>query len=66
MKFNVVVHPEKNGVWTVECPSIPGCVSHGSTKEEALKNVTQTIARKLKEQSMEELPTSIEPREFEP
>lgn len=63
MKFMVVVHPEHNGIWTVECPSIPGCVSRGHTKEEALKNITKEIARRLQERAVEELPTSIEPSE---
>jgi predicted RNase H-like HicB family nuclease len=66
MKFMVVVHPVKDGIWTVECPSIPGCVSRGTTKDEALKNIAKAIARCLREREVEELPTSIETRELEP
>ncbi len=65
MKFMVVVHPEKDGIWTVECPSIPGCVSQGSTKDEALKNIAETIARCLKERTKQGLPLTIETRELE-
>ncbi len=58
MKFMVIVHPKKDGIWTVECPSIPGCVSQGATKDEALKNIGDAIARCLKA-SPEQAPTSI-------
>jgi predicted RNase H-like HicB family nuclease len=66
MKFMVVVHPVKDGIWTVECPSIPGCMGRGATKDEALKNITKAIARCLKERAVEELPTSIEPSVLDP
>ncbi|HEX8149485.1 MAG TPA: type II toxin-antitoxin system HicB family antitoxin [Pyrinomonadaceae bacterium] len=39
MIFNVIVERDEDGMWIVECPSIPGCVSQGATKEEALENV---------------------------
>ncbi len=34
---------DEDGVWIVECPSIPGCVSQGSTKEVALENIEDAI-----------------------
>jgi predicted RNase H-like HicB family nuclease len=43
MIFNVTVDRDEDGVWVVECPSIPGCVSQGATKEEALDNVKDAI-----------------------
>jgi predicted RNase H-like HicB family nuclease len=43
MVFNVTVDRDEDGVWIVECPSIPGCVSQGSTKEEALENIKDAI-----------------------
>ena len=43
MKFTVTVNRDEDGVWVVECPSIPGCVSQGKTKEEALENVQEAI-----------------------
>jgi predicted RNase H-like HicB family nuclease len=43
MTFNVTIDRDEDGVWVVECPSIPGCVSQGRTKEEALENVTDAI-----------------------
>jgi predicted RNase H-like HicB family nuclease len=44
MKFVTTVDRDEDGVWVVECPSIPGCVSQGNTKEEALANIREAIA----------------------
>ncbi len=44
MKFNVTLDRDEDGVWIVECPSIPGCVSQGQTKDEAVKNIKDAIA----------------------
>lgn len=43
MIFNVTIDRDEDGVWVVECPSIPGCVNQGVTKEEALENVKDAI-----------------------
>jgi predicted RNase H-like HicB family nuclease len=43
MIFNVTLDRDEDGVWVVECPSIPGCVSQGSTKEEALENIKDAL-----------------------
>lgn len=43
MIFNVTLDRDEDGVWIVECPSIPGCVSQGGTKEEALENIKDVI-----------------------
>lgn len=44
MRFQVTLDRDEDGVWVVECPSIPGCVSQGNTKEEALENIQEAIA----------------------
>ena len=44
MKLNVTIDRDEDGVWIVECPSIPGCVSQGATKDEALDNIREAIA----------------------
>ena len=44
MKFPVTIDRDEDGVWVVECPSIPGCVSQGQTRDEALNNVQEAIA----------------------
>jgi len=43
MRFNVTIDRGEDGVWIVECPAIPGCVSQGATKAEALDNVAEAI-----------------------
>ena len=44
MIFNVTIDQDEDSVWVVECPSIPGCVSQGATREEALENIKEAIA----------------------
>jgi len=39
----VVLYPGEDGYWVVECPSLPGCVSQGRTKEEAIANIKEAI-----------------------
>lgn len=39
MRFTVTLDCDEDGVWIAECPAIPGCVSQGPTREEALANV---------------------------
>ena len=39
----VILHPGEDGYWVVECPSLPGCISQGRTKEEAIANIKEAI-----------------------
>ncbi|MHB1287225.1 MAG: type II toxin-antitoxin system HicB family antitoxin [Leptospirales bacterium] len=39
----VILFPGEDGFWVTECPSLPGCVSQGETKEEALANIREAI-----------------------
>jgi predicted RNase H-like HicB family nuclease len=39
----VVVYLGEDGYWVVECPSLPGCISEGKTREEAIKNIKEAI-----------------------
>jgi predicted RNase H-like HicB family nuclease len=39
----VVLYPGEDGYWVVECPSLPGCISQGMTKEEAIANIREAI-----------------------
>ena len=39
----VVLFPGEDGYWVAECPSLPGCVSQGKTKEEAITNIKEAI-----------------------
>jgi predicted RNase H-like HicB family nuclease len=60
MVFTVTVDRDEDGVWVVECPSIPGCVSHGKTKEEALENVKDAIKLCLEVRGEKDIPLTIE------
>lgn len=62
MKFNVTIDRDEDGLWVVECPSIPGCVSQGSTKEEALKNIEEAIRLCLGVRAEQGLPLTVETR----
>lgn len=39
----VLIHPGEDGYWVAECPSPPGCVSEGHTREEAVRNIREAI-----------------------
>jgi predicted RNase H-like HicB family nuclease len=39
----VVIYPGEDGYWVAECPSLPGCISQGKTKEEAARNIKEAI-----------------------
>ena len=39
----VILHPGEDGFWVVECPSLPGCISQGKTKEGAINNIKEAI-----------------------
>ncbi len=65
MKFLVTLDRDEDGIWVVECPSIPGCVSQGKTKDEALANIKGAIALCLEVRAEEGLPLTIETRLLE-
>ncbi|MCL6119737.1 MAG: type II toxin-antitoxin system HicB family antitoxin [Deltaproteobacteria bacterium] len=39
----VVIYSGEDGYWVAECPSLPGCISQGKTKEEAIFNIKEAI-----------------------
>lgn len=39
----VVIYPGEDGYWVAECPSLPGCISQGKTREEAIANIREAI-----------------------
>ena len=43
MKLKIILEPSEDGGYTVYVPSLPGCISEGNTKEEALKNIKEAI-----------------------
>jgi predicted RNase H-like HicB family nuclease len=65
MKLIVSLDRDEDGVWIVECPSIPGCVSQGSTREEAMENIKEAIQLCLEVRAEKGLPLTIETRQVE-
>jgi predicted RNase H-like HicB family nuclease len=65
MKFSVTIDRDEDGVWVVECPAIPGCVSQGTTKDEALENIAEAIGLCLEVRAERGLPLTIETRQIE-
>lgn len=39
----IILYTGEDGFWVVECPSLPGCVSQGKTKEQAIENMKEAI-----------------------
>jgi len=39
----VIIYPGEDGYWVAECPTLPGCISQGRTKEEAIRNIREAI-----------------------
>ena len=39
MKFRVIIEMDEDGIFVAECPSLPGCISQGKTRDEALLNI---------------------------
>lgn len=43
MKFRVIIEPDEDGMFVAQCPTLPGCVSQGKTREEAVANIRDAI-----------------------
>ena len=65
MRFTVTIDRDEDGAWIVECPAIPGCVSHGRTKLAALKNVRKAIEGCLAVRAQRGLPLTVETQQVE-
>ena len=60
--FTVTVDQDEDGVYVVECPSIPGCVSQGHTEDEALRNIREAIVECLAARKERGLPPMLPTR----
>jgi predicted RNase H-like HicB family nuclease len=65
MKFQITLDRDEDGAWIAECPSIPGCVSQGETREEALANIQDAIGLCLEVRAERGLPLTVETRQVE-
>ena len=44
MKYRVLIEQDEDGAFVAEVPSLPGCISQGSTRDEALAGIREAIA----------------------
>jgi predicted RNase H-like HicB family nuclease len=56
----VVIYPGEDGWWVAECPSLPGCISQGETREEAVANIKEAIQGYVKALEEDGLPVPDE------
>jgi len=59
MKLPVTLERDETGVVVAECPAIPGCVSQGTTEDEALANIREAIVGCLEVRAEEGLPLTV-------
>ena len=65
MKFTVTLDRDEDGVWVADCPAIPGCVSQGESREEALDNIREAITLCLEIRSERGMPLTSETKQVE-
>ncbi|WP_435011455.1 type II toxin-antitoxin system HicB family antitoxin [Tundrisphaera lichenicola] len=65
MIFNVTLDRDEDGWWVVECPSIPGCISQGKTKDEALENIKEAIQGCIEVRAELGMPLTVESAQVE-
>ncbi len=56
----VLFYPDEDGYWVAECPSLPGCISQGKTKQEALENIREAIKGYIAALEQDHLPVPEE------
>lgn len=62
MKYRILIEQDEDVIFIAECPSLPGCISQGKTRKEALDNIQDAIKGYLEslEKHNEPIPPSIE------
>ena len=65
MKFFITIFQDEDGMFIVECPSIPGCISQGTTAPEAEKNIQQAIKECLEVRATKGMPLTVTIRQIE-
>jgi predicted RNase H-like HicB family nuclease len=65
MKFIVTIDRDEDGGWVVECAAIPGCVSQGKSRAEALDNIREAIRACLEVRAERGLQLTIETQQLE-
>jgi predicted RNase H-like HicB family nuclease len=65
MKFNIIIDRDEDGAWISECPAIPGCISQGASKDEAIENIMEAIRLCLEVRAEHGMPLTVETRQVE-
>ena len=65
MKFFITIFQDEDGMFIAECPSIPGCISQGTTVSEAEKNIQQAIKECLEVRATKGMPLTVTIRQIE-
>ena len=60
MKFMVSLDRDEDGIWIAECPSIPGCVSQGESRDDAITNIKDAIRECLITRADRGMPLTVE------
>ena len=62
MRHRVLINQDEDGMFVVACPSLPGCISQGKTRKEAIENIQDAIKGYLASlrKHNEAIPPSIE------
>jgi len=59
----VIVYPGEDGYWVAECPSLPGCISQGSSRDQAIENIKEAILEYVTALEEDNLP--VPPERYE-
>ena len=62
MRYRILIERDEDGAFIAECPSLPGCISQGSSRKETLENIRDAIKGYLEslKKHNEPIPPSIE------
>jgi len=62
MRFRIIIEKDEDGVFVAECPALPGCVSQGKTRMEAVMNIKDAVKGYLMslKKHKEPIPPSID------
>ena len=65
MKLLITITRDEDGAYIAECPAIPGCISQGTTEDEAQANVREAIKECLAVRAEQGLPLTVKTRQVE-
>jgi len=65
LTFFVTIDRDEDGIFVIECPAIPGCVSQGKNEGEALDNIRDAIRECLEVRAERGMPLTVATRQVE-